>query len=223
MNDDFERRLRRFGSTVDRAAEAAQQRAAGASEPGDLENVVSLASRRRPYRVIATVAASAAALIGVVVFTARGGSDGDSVDPAGSGDGPALVVESSEPSASSEVVETPSPSTTAAVVTSTRPEPATSTTSAAPTSTSRPPATTRAPVCPTYRHNDGPVLRLCDQSEAVRQVQVALGINADGLFGPGTQAAVEQFQRDHGLEVDGLVGPATWAALFPGAASTTTT
>ena len=44
-------------------------------------------------------------------------------------------------------------------------------------------------------------------------LQRALGISADGIFGPGTQAAVKSFQRSHGLTADGIVGPATWAAL----------
>ena len=47
----------------------------------------------------------------------------------------------------------------------------------------------------------------------VALLQRALGIAADGVFGPGTQAAVKRFQRAHGLVADGIVGPATWAAL----------
>ena len=77
-------------------------------------------------------------------------------------------------------------------------------------------------MCPTYRANSTLPLGLCDQSEAVRQVQITLGVNADGYFGPATETAVERFQRDHGLAVDGLVGEATWAALFPPDAPTTT-
>jgi len=47
----------------------------------------------------------------------------------------------------------------------------------------------------------------------VRSLQGALGIPADGIFGPGTLRAVKRFQRRRGLTPDGVVGPATWAAL----------
>jgi Putative peptidoglycan binding domain len=47
----------------------------------------------------------------------------------------------------------------------------------------------------------------------VRLLQRALGIAADGVFGPGTDGAVKSFQQAHGLSADGAVGPATWAAL----------
>jgi peptidoglycan hydrolase-like protein with peptidoglycan-binding domain len=48
---------------------------------------------------------------------------------------------------------------------------------------------------------------------AVAVLQQALGVSADGVFGPGTQGAVKRFQRSHGLTADGIVGPATWSAL----------
>jgi peptidoglycan hydrolase-like protein with peptidoglycan-binding domain len=47
----------------------------------------------------------------------------------------------------------------------------------------------------------------------VASVQRALGIPADGVFGPQTRRAVRRFQRSHHLTVDGIVGPQTLAAL----------
>ena len=47
----------------------------------------------------------------------------------------------------------------------------------------------------------------------VRVAQRRLGVAADGVFGPGTEAAVKAFQAAHGLTADGVVGPATWQAL----------
>jgi cell wall-associated NlpC family hydrolase len=44
-------------------------------------------------------------------------------------------------------------------------------------------------------------------------IQRALGIGADGVYGPITRQAVRDFQRNRGLEVDGIAGPATLGAL----------
>ena len=96
-------------------------------------------------------------------------------------------------------------------------------TAVAPASTSPQPttATTAAPgQCGDYvtAGNDYPVER-CEQGVAVHGVQVMLihrgfDIEADGYFGPATDAAVRQFQANAGVAVDGLVGPNTWAALY---------
>lgn len=61
--------------------------------------------------------------------------------------------------------------------------------------------------------SDRPIIRKGDSGSAVRDLQTALDITADGIFGPVTEAAVRDFQRRHSLAVDGIVGPRTWAAL----------
>jgi peptidoglycan hydrolase-like protein with peptidoglycan-binding domain len=51
------------------------------------------------------------------------------------------------------------------------------------------------------------------EAGAVKQLQSALHVTADGNFGPATEAAVRRLQARHGLSVDGVVGPATWNVI----------
>lgn len=53
------------------------------------------------------------------------------------------------------------------------------------------------------------------KSEIVRQIQIALHLYPDGIFGIMTEEAVRDFQRENNLTVDGIVGPATLAKLIP--------
>ena len=58
------------------------------------------------------------------------------------------------------------------------------------------------------------LLKVGSRGPAVARVQRALGIRADGVFGPKTKRAVRAFQKRHGLLADGVVGPRTRKALF---------
>ena len=56
-------------------------------------------------------------------------------------------------------------------------------------------------------------VRKGSKGATVKAVQTALGLTADGDFGPGTEAAVIQWQRSKGLVPDGIVGRSTLAAM----------
>lgn len=58
------------------------------------------------------------------------------------------------------------------------------------------------------------VLRKGMRGEGVKIMQEALGIGADGIFGPGTERALKNWQSEHDLVADGICGPATFAKLL---------
>jgi putative chitinase len=58
------------------------------------------------------------------------------------------------------------------------------------------------------------VLRRGCKGEGVKIMQKALGISADGDFGPGTERALKAWQEKNGLKADGIAGPATFAKLL---------
>ena len=55
------------------------------------------------------------------------------------------------------------------------------------------------------------VLRKGSSGDGVKIMQEALGITADGAFGPGTERALKEWQAANGLTADGVAGPATFA------------
>jgi putative chitinase len=58
------------------------------------------------------------------------------------------------------------------------------------------------------------VLKKGSTGEAVKRMQAELGLEDDGVFGPGTEVAVKKWQAANGLAADGIVGPKTLAKLL---------
>ena len=58
------------------------------------------------------------------------------------------------------------------------------------------------------------VLRKGSRGDGVKIMQEALGIGADGIFGPGTERALKEWQASNGLVADGIAGPATFGKLL---------
>lgn len=57
-------------------------------------------------------------------------------------------------------------------------------------------------------------LKYGSKGDMVKALQYILGIDADGKFGPKTEAAVKQFQGINNLEVDGKAGKQTFTAII---------
>ena len=58
------------------------------------------------------------------------------------------------------------------------------------------------------------VLRKGCKGEGVKMMQEALGVGADGAFGPGTERALQAWQVANGLVADGIAGPKTLEKLL---------
>lgn len=59
------------------------------------------------------------------------------------------------------------------------------------------------------------VIKVGSTGEDVKKIQNKLGIEADGIFGSGTEAAVKAWQAENGLAADGIVGKNTFNLMFP--------
>ena len=57
-------------------------------------------------------------------------------------------------------------------------------------------------------------LRKGSKGEGVKMMQEALGVGADGAFGPGTERALKAWQAANGLTADGIAGPMTLEKLL---------
>ena len=58
------------------------------------------------------------------------------------------------------------------------------------------------------------LLKLGSEGEDVKKLQVKLGVDPIGKFGPKTEAAVKAWQSSNGLTADGVVGDGTWSKMF---------
>jgi hypothetical protein len=57
------------------------------------------------------------------------------------------------------------------------------------------------------------LLKIGSRGKEVKELQEFLDIEADGIFGKGTETAVKRWQSDNGLVADGIVGPTTWDCM----------
>ena len=66
------------------------------------------------------------------------------------------------------------------------------------------------PVAPSV---DYEIVRRGSRGEWVQKLQEALEVDADGIFGAGTEEALKAFQKEAGLTPDGIAGRNTYQAL----------
>ena len=57
------------------------------------------------------------------------------------------------------------------------------------------------------------ILKCGLSGEPVKVMQEKLGVTADGIVSPGTEAALKEYQKKHGLHVDGVAGPDTFTQM----------
>lgn len=69
--------------------------------------------------------------------------------------------------------------------------------------------------CSTYTYDVSLPIGLCAEGPAVATLQEALGLEADGYFGPGTEQAVRDFQQNAGIAVTGVVDRLDWSFIGP--------
>ena len=57
------------------------------------------------------------------------------------------------------------------------------------------------------------LLKVGSRGTQVHQLQTFLNIDADGIFGKGTESSVKKWQTENNLVADGIVGDKTWSAM----------
>jgi peptidoglycan hydrolase-like protein with peptidoglycan-binding domain len=74
-------------------------------------------------------------------------------------------------------------------------------------------ASTTAAPAPAAKPEPETTVKRGSKGPLVVKLQQALNLNADGDFGPGTEAALKTWQTTNSLTPDGIAGPKTLARL----------